>query len=218
MAPIRKNRKPERAHFCLITGFRYIHPPDRALSCLRWSRSGRTADELPHRLSPAPLRRGLLQHGMGVGSAEPERTDTGPPRPSGSVPCLEGGTDKEGTLLEVNVGIGFLEVQGGRISLCSSISIVLISPATPAAASRCPMLVLSDPIAQKPVLAVPLRKACVRASISIGSPIGVSRAVRLDVADVVRRNPSQGQSHRNDLGLTVHAGGREIPPAPRRRC
>src|SRR5208282_638058 len=29
MAPIRKNRNSERAHFCLITGFRYIHPPDR---------------------------------------------------------------------------------------------------------------------------------------------------------------------------------------------
>src|SRR6266851_864471 len=29
MAPIRKNRNSERAHFCLITSLRYIHPPDR---------------------------------------------------------------------------------------------------------------------------------------------------------------------------------------------
>ena len=29
MAPIRNNRNSERPHFCLITGFRDIHPPDR---------------------------------------------------------------------------------------------------------------------------------------------------------------------------------------------
>ena len=29
MAPIRKNRNSEWPHFCLVTGFRYIHPPDR---------------------------------------------------------------------------------------------------------------------------------------------------------------------------------------------
>jgi DNA invertase Pin-like site-specific DNA recombinase len=29
MTPIRNNRNSERAHFSLITGFRYIHPPDR---------------------------------------------------------------------------------------------------------------------------------------------------------------------------------------------
>ncbi len=29
MTPVRDYRNSERAHFCLITGFRYIHPPDR---------------------------------------------------------------------------------------------------------------------------------------------------------------------------------------------
>jgi hypothetical protein len=29
MTPIRDNRNSERPHFCLITGFRYIHTPDR---------------------------------------------------------------------------------------------------------------------------------------------------------------------------------------------
>ena len=29
MAPIQDNRNSERAHFCLITSFRHVHPPDR---------------------------------------------------------------------------------------------------------------------------------------------------------------------------------------------
>ena len=54
--------------------------------------------------------------------------------------------------------------------MCVSASAVLIKPATPAAASKCPMFVLTDPIAQKPDLSVSCRYALVRAAISIGSP------------------------------------------------
>ena len=49
----------------------------------------------------------------------------------------------------------------------------MIRPATPAAASRWPMFVLTEPMAQKPVRASAARKACVSAAISIGSPSGV---------------------------------------------
>ncbi len=29
MAPVNQHRNSERPHFCLVTGFRYVHPPDR---------------------------------------------------------------------------------------------------------------------------------------------------------------------------------------------
>ena len=45
--------------------------------------------------------------------------------------------------------------------------------ATPAAVSRWPMLVLTEPRPQKPVSSVWVRKAWVRAATSIGSPTGV---------------------------------------------
>ncbi|MBA7638701.1 hypothetical protein ES703_46357 [subsurface metagenome] len=48
-----------------------------------------------------------------------------------------------------------------------------MSPATPAAASKCPMLLLIEPIAQKFFAEVLARNAFVSASISIGSPTGV---------------------------------------------
>ena len=52
-------------------------------------------------------------------------------------------------------------------------STVLMKPATPAAVSRCPILVFKEPMPQKAFLAVRVRKAWVNAAISIGSPIGV---------------------------------------------
>jgi len=44
----------------------------------------------------------------------------------------------------------------------------------PAAASRWPMLLFTDPRAQNCLRAVPRRKALVNAATSIGSPIGVA--------------------------------------------
>ena len=57
--------------------------------------------------------------------------------------------------------------------MCFSAKTVLIKPATPAAASRCPIFVFTEPIAQNPFLLVLLRKALVNAVISIGSPRAV---------------------------------------------
>ena len=60
------------------------------------------------------------------------------------------------------------------ISLFSSASVVLMRPATPAAASRWPRFVFTEPRAQNPLLAVPTLNAFVRAAISMGSPNGVA--------------------------------------------
>ena len=51
---------------------------------------------------------------------------------------------------------------------------VLITPAAPAAAVRCPMLLFTEPIAQNCPLSAACRKARVKASTSIGSPNGVA--------------------------------------------
>ena len=48
-----------------------------------------------------------------------------------------------------------------------------MNPATPAAASRCPTLVFSEPMAQNPLRSVVVRNARVSAAISIGSPTTV---------------------------------------------
>ena len=48
-----------------------------------------------------------------------------------------------------------------------------MKPATPAALSRWPMFVLTDPRVQKPMASVPRRNARASAANSIGSPTGV---------------------------------------------
>ena len=64
-------------------------------------------------------------------------------------------------------------VHAGLLARRSRPSTVLISPATPAAASRWPMLVFTEPIAQKPLRAVRARNAWVSAATSMGSPSSV---------------------------------------------
>ncbi len=77
---------------------------------------------------------------------------------------------KNGLAAKSISGFGSSKWRLGGIFPWRSISTVLIRPATPAAASRWPMLVLTEPMAQKPRRSVRARKARVRASISIGSP------------------------------------------------
>ena len=67
-------------------------------------------------------------------------------------------------------GLGVRKFTSGGISRCLSASTVLIRPATPAAASRCPIFALSEPSRQKPISEVLARNTFVSAAISIGSP------------------------------------------------
>ena len=53
---------------------------------------------------------------------------------------------------------------------CSSISVVLIRPVTPAAHDRWPKFDFADPMPQKPRRVVPDENASMSAEISIGSP------------------------------------------------
>ena len=89
-----------------------------------------------------------------------------------------------------------------------SASTVLISPATPAAASRWPTLVLTEPIAQKPLLggagAKRLRQR--RDLDRVAQRRG--RAVRLDVADRLRRDAGHRLRQRDHRRLALDARGR----------
>ena len=70
-------------------------------------------------------------------------------------------------------GFGRSKCRLGGSLPCSSARTVLISPATPAAASRWPTLVFTDPMPQDPRRISPGANARVSAAISIGSPSGV---------------------------------------------
>ncbi len=80
---------------------------------------------------------------------------------------------KNGPAAKSMSGLGSVKCRLGTRVRCSSISAVLIRPAMPAAVSRCPMLVFTEPSAQYPDRSVPSRKASVSAATSMGSPSGV---------------------------------------------
>ena len=106
-----------------------------------------------------------------------------PPTPSELTPARRGAPPraqsrsvaltKNGLLAKSISGFGASKCRLGGIWRCRSATTVLIRLATPAAVSRWPMFVLTEPIAQKPLRSVPWRKACVSAATSIGSPSAV---------------------------------------------
>ncbi|OAD22362.1 hypothetical protein THIOM_001839 [Candidatus Thiomargarita nelsonii] len=57
---------------------------------------------------------------------------------------------KNGLLAKSILGLGISKCKLGGSILCLSASTVLMSPVTPAAVSKCPTFVLTEPIAQKP--------------------------------------------------------------------
>ena len=72
-----------------------------------------------------------------------------------------------------SAGFGARKFTSGGTMPCRSTRTALISPARPAALSRCPMAGLVEPSAQNPVRSVWRRNASVRAANSIGSPLNV---------------------------------------------
>jgi hypothetical protein len=67
-------------------------------------------------------------------------------------------------------GLGEVKWRLGGMRRRSRHRAAFTSPVIPAAASRCPRFVLTEPSAQYPVRAVPARNAWVRAATSMGSP------------------------------------------------
>ena len=114
---------------------------------------------------------------------------------------------KKGVLAKLIAGLGWTKWRLGGISLCSSVRAALIRPAMPAAASRWPMLVFTEPMAQNCFGCPARRKARVRAAISTGSPIGGGGAVGLDAADGFRLDLGHGDGVGCCGRLAVGAGG-----------
>lgn len=84
----------------------------------------------------------------------------------GSLPV----TTRNGERAKSKCSLGRSKCREGTSSPCRIPSRTLVRLATPAAAEVCPMLVLTEPIAQNPVSAVPSLKTVASASSSIGSP------------------------------------------------
>ena len=126
----------------------------------------------PARGSKCGDRGCFLEHDVGVCPAHARGHDTGPARPVGGRPRRQPGVDVKRRRGKSISGLG-CEIRLAGICRCCSARAVLIRPAMPAAASRCPTFVFTEPIAQKPGRAVDVRKALVSARISMGSPTGV---------------------------------------------
>jgi len=77
---------------------------------------------------------------------------------------------RKGLLSKSMVGFGFSNERLGGTTPCFTISVALMRLATPAAVSRWPMFVFTEPTRQYCFFFVDCAKACVSAAISIGSP------------------------------------------------
>ena len=151
--------------------------------------------------------RRLFQDHVRVGPPDAEGAHSGHPGlpvrlPLPKLACSR----RRGSFAKSILGFGRSKCRLGGICPCFSASTVLARAATPAARSRWPKLVLTEPMAQKPLRSVPRRKARVRASISMGSPRAVGGAVGLHVADGLRLYLGHRHGLGDGLGLAAHAG------------
>ena len=143
-------------------------------------RAARGEQQHPRAAVIAGDRRGAVglgrgfQDRMSVGAAEPEGIDARPGRLT--VGCGHGCSCCATRSCRSSKGIcgfGHSKWRLAGIRRCRRHSAALISPAIPAAASRCPTLLLIEPITHRS----PRRRACPytapRAAASMGSPTGV---------------------------------------------
>ena len=106
-----------------------------------------------------------------------------PPSPKELIPALRGflpffqslnwSFTKKGVFAKSIWGLGVLKCRFFGSFACFKAKTVLMIPATQAPASRCPILVLTEPMAQNPFWPVKALKALVSPAISTGSPIAV---------------------------------------------
>ena len=93
--------------------------------------------------------RRLLEDDVGVRPAESERADGGPPRRELARPRRQTVDDPERARAEVDLRVRSAEVEAGRdLAAARAPGSALITPATPAPASRWPMFVLTEPMPQ----------------------------------------------------------------------
>ncbi len=102
-----------------------------------------------------------------------------PPMPNELTPARSGPSPVQGAVSVLTLkgpaaksmaGLGVVWLTVGTSVRCFIMSTVLRTPATPAAASRWPMLDFTEPMAQNPVSAVDSLNARVSAETSTGSP------------------------------------------------
>ena len=154
----------------------------------------------------AGIARRLLEHDVGVGAADAERAHAGAPRGSvRPVPRLQPAAHAERAGVEVDLGVRPLEVQRRRHSRdARAPATVLISPATPAAASRWPTLLFTEPIAHSNRRAPSPERLGQRRDLDRIAQRR-RRAVRLDVADVGGIDARRRVRERDHLRLAVDA-------------
>src|SRR5258708_3418000 len=130
---------------------------------LPWPRSIRRSNLRP-----------LLQHHVRVRPPDPERAHSRSPR-SLRPPRTQTVVHEERAVRKIYLRVRLLVVKARRqLPVLKGQNRLDQTrhprPAAPAAASRCPTFVFSEPNAQKPFLFVPVRNTWLSASISIGSP------------------------------------------------
>ena len=150
----------------------------------RGGRAGGEDEQLPGARRAGGRARGrLFQHHVRVGAADAERAHARAARACRCAPTARSAvlTDtRPPEAVDLRVRHGAVE-RRRDLARARSASTVLMSPATPAAASRCPTLVLTEPMARLRVPRVPATAAWLMALSSMASPSGVPRAVRLHV-------------------------------------
>ena len=162
--------------------------------------------------------RRLLEHRVGVGAADAERVHAGPARALRVVQSVRRALTRNGLVSKSIAGFGLSKPRLGGICRCCSASAALIRLATPAAVSRWPMLVLTEPMRQKPRgLGGLAERRGQRRDLDRVAEVGAG-AVALDVVDRVG----------GDAGDRVRLGDRRAPgrrrsargsrPCRRRRC
>ncbi|GMA76856.1 hypothetical protein GCM10025880_32730 [Methylorubrum aminovorans] len=107
---------------------------------------------------------------MRVGAADAEGVDGGPARAGAAGPGVSLSATVKGLPAKSIAGFGRSKPRLAGISPWRRASSALMRPTMPAAVSRWPILVFTEPTRQKPVRPVLWRKAWVSAAISIGSP------------------------------------------------
>ena len=189
-------------------------PPDAAMPPEMIGEAASRPRAAPRRLradsSSSCRRRGRASAARAAGASSSTTWALVPPMPNELTPARRGdsaagqsrpvGVDVERRLPAKSIcGFGAREMQARRdLSRARSASTVLIRPATPAAASRWPMLVLTEPSAQT------ARPRCRRPK-GLGERGDLDRiaergagAVRLDVADASRARHAAHRERRGD--------------------
>ena len=202
-------------------GGRRARPRTRAASCGSAARVARRERSRCTRPVGGTARRSAggapgasSTHDVRVGAAEAERADAGDARPAAALATASpSSAPRPAARPRGCAGSASRKCRCGGICSCCSASTTLISPAMPAAASRWPMFVLTEPMQQRPVGGAALAEhRAERLHLDRIAERGAG-AVRLDVADVARARRRRRASACADHRLLRRAVRRRQPAA-----